>query len=69
MRSYCHPDDFHGQPPMLYHNNGDGLLPMSARLHVGLKGGIGLGVVTFDYDNDGWQDILSPTTTCQIFVP
>src|SRR5215469_14404931 len=24
MRSYCHPDDFHGQPPTLYHNNGDG---------------------------------------------
>jgi len=28
------PDDFHGQPPTLYHNNGDGLLPMSARLPV-----------------------------------
>jgi hypothetical protein len=25
---------------------------------VGLKGGNGLGVVTFDYDNDGWQDIF-----------
>ena len=24
LRSYCHPDDFHGQPPTLYHNNGDG---------------------------------------------
>ena len=22
MRSYCHPDDYHGQPPTLYHNNG-----------------------------------------------
>ena len=27
-------------------------------LGLGAKGGNGLGVVTFDYDNDGWQDIF-----------
>jgi enediyne biosynthesis protein E4 len=59
MRSYCHPDDFHGQPPTLYHNNGDGTFTdVSKSSAVGLKGGNGLGVVTFDYDNDGWQDIF-----------
>jgi hypothetical protein len=59
MRSYCHPDDFHGQPPTLYHNNGDGsFTDVSKSSGVGLKGGNGLGVVTFDYDNDGWQDIF-----------
>ena len=59
MRSYCHPDDFHGQPPTLYHNNGDGTFTdVSKSSRVGLKGGNGLGVVTFDYDNDGWQDIF-----------
>ncbi len=59
MRSYCHPDDFHGQPPTLYHNNGDGTFTdVSKPSGVGLKGGNGLGVVTFDYDNDGWQDIF-----------
>ena len=59
MRSYCHPDDFHGQPPTLYHNNGDGTFTdVSKESGVGLKGGNGLGVVTFDYDNDGWQDIF-----------
>ena len=59
MRSYCHPDDFHGQPPALYHNNGDGTFSdVSKSSGVGLKGGNGLGVVTFDYDNDGWQDIF-----------
>ena len=59
MRSYCHPDDFHGQPPTLYHNNGDGTFTdVSKTSGVGLKGGNGLGVVTFDYDNDGWQDIF-----------
>lgn len=59
MRSYCHPDDFHGQPPTLYHNNGDGTFTdVSKSSGVGLKSGNGLGVVTFDYDNDGWQDIF-----------
>jgi hypothetical protein len=59
MRSYCHPDDFHGQSPTLYHNNGDGTFTdVSKSSGVGLKGGNGLGVVTFDYDNDGWQDIF-----------
>ena len=59
MRSYCHPDDFHGEPPTLYHNNGDGTFTdVSKSSGVGLKGGNGLGVVTFDYDNDGWQDIF-----------
>jgi len=59
MRSYCHPDDFNGQPPTLYHNNGYGTFTdVSKSSGVGLKGGNGLGVVTFDYDNDGWQDIF-----------
>ena len=59
MRSYCHPDDFHGQPPSLYHNNGDGTFTdVSTPSGIGLKGGNGLGVVTFDYDNDGWQDVF-----------
>jgi enediyne biosynthesis protein E4 len=59
MRSYCHPDDFHGQPPTLYHNNGDGTFTdVSKPSGLGIKGSNGLGVVTFDYDNDGWQDIF-----------
>ncbi|SPF44160.1 conserved hypothetical protein [Candidatus Sulfotelmatobacter kueseliae] len=59
MRSYCHPDDFHGQPSTLFHNNGDGTFTdVSKSSGVGLKAGNGLGIVTFDYDNDGWQDIF-----------
>jgi enediyne biosynthesis protein E4 len=59
MRSYCHPDDFRGEPPTLYHNNGDGTFTdVSKSSGVGVKPGNGLGVVTFDYDNDGWQDIF-----------
>jgi len=59
MRSYCHPNDYEGEPPTLYHNNGDGTFTdVSKPSGVGLKPGNGLGVVTFDYDNDGWQDIF-----------
>lgn len=59
LRSYCHPDDYNGEPPTLYHNNGNGTFSdVSRSSGVGLKSGNGLGVVTFDYDNDGWQDIF-----------
>ncbi len=59
LRSYCHPDVYHGEPPTLYHNNGDGTFTdVSKRSGVGIKPANGLGVVTFDYDNDGWQDIF-----------
>ncbi len=59
MRSYCHPDVYHGQEPTLYHNNGDGTFTdVSKASGVGAKPGNGLGVLTFDYNNDGWQDIF-----------
>ena len=59
MRSYCHPDDFNPEPATLFHNNGDGTFTdVSKSSGVGVKPGNGLGVVTFDYDNDGWQDIF-----------
>src|SRR5579863_920983 len=59
MRSYCHPDDYLGQPPTLYHNEGDGTFTDASKSSgLAAKGINGLGVVTFDYDNDGWQDIF-----------
>jgi hypothetical protein len=59
LRSYCHPDVYRGEPPTLYHNNGDGTFTdVSKGSGVGIKPGNGLGVITFDYDNDGWQDIF-----------
>lgn len=59
LRSYCHPDDYHGQAPTLYHNNGDGTFTdVSKASGLGLKPANGLGIVTFDYDDDGWQDIF-----------
>ena len=59
MRSYCHPDDYDAVSPTLYHNNGDGTFTdVSKSSGIGLKPANGLGVVTFDYDGDGWQDIF-----------
>ncbi|HEX6802287.1 MAG TPA: CRTAC1 family protein [Terriglobales bacterium] len=59
MRSYCHPDDFNPEPPTLFHNNGDGTFTdVSKASGLAAKPGNGLGVVAFDYDNDGWQDIF-----------
>jgi hypothetical protein len=59
LRSYCHLDVFHGQPPTMYHNNGDGTFTnVTMRSGLGQQPGNGLGIVTFDYDNDGWQDIF-----------
>jgi len=59
MRSYCHPNDYNPQPPSLFHNNGDGTFTDVSRASgIGLKAGNGLGVLTFDFDDDGWQDIF-----------
>ena len=58
-RGYCHPNKFQGQKPTLYHNNGDGTFTdATASSRLGLKASSGLGIVTFDFDNDGWQDIF-----------
>ena len=58
-RAYCHPNKFHGQPAALFHNNHDGTFTdVSARSRIGAKPGNGLGVVCFDYDGDGWQDVF-----------
>lgn len=59
MRSYCHPNDFHGLPPTLYHNNGDGTFTDESKASGLAKSpSNGLGIVTFDYDGDGRQDIF-----------
>jgi enediyne biosynthesis protein E4 len=58
-RGYCHPNKFRGQKPTLYRNNGDGsFTDVTETSKIGLHASSGLGVVTFDYDDDGWQDIF-----------
>lgn len=55
----CGPPGLAGDTNILYHNNGDGTFTDVSEA-AGLKesnGFYGLGVLTADFDNDGWPDI------------
>jgi enediyne biosynthesis protein E4 len=63
-KSYCTPESYPGTSPHLYHNEGNG--KFSDATH---KAGLfdltskALGVVTFDYDMDGWPDLFVANDT------
>jgi hypothetical protein len=55
----CGPPGLNGGKNILYHNNGDGTFT-DVSLAAGIlnaNGTYGLGVLTADFDNDGWPDI------------
>jgi hypothetical protein len=57
-RPYCYISRFKGSPPSLFHNNGDGTFTdVSEKSGVARSVGKGLGVVAFDYNDDGRIDI------------
>ena len=55
----CGPPGLQGGKNILYHNNGDGTFNdvSEAAGILGANGTYGLGVLTADFDNDGWPDI------------
>jgi hypothetical protein len=55
----CGPPGLQGGKNILYHNNGDGTFTdvSEAAGILGANGTYGLGVLTADFDNDGWPDI------------
>lgn len=55
----CGPPGLQGGKNILYHNNGDGTFTdVSAAAGIlSASGTYGLGVLTADFDNDGWPDI------------
>ena len=72
QRVYCSPKFFPGEPDLLYRNRGDGTFE-----EIGEKAGIaragdnegkGLGVVAFDFDRDGLQDIYVANDTTPNFL-
>jgi hypothetical protein len=57
-RDYCPPQIYGGRPDRLYRNLGHGTFAdVSAKALIGGKFGPALGVVTADFDGDGWIDI------------
>ena len=63
MRGYCSPAEYPPQSDTLYRNDGrgDGLVTftdVSERAGMRAVAGPGLGVVTADFDGDGWVDVF-----------
>jgi hypothetical protein len=63
-KSYCTPESYKGISVRLWHNRGDGTFEDTTK-----KAGLGdptsktLGIAVFDYDNDGWPDLLLSNDT------
>ena len=68
-RSYCNPNNYHGQKTKLYRNNHDGTFTdVSDKSGVGLPESKGMGVVLADLNNDGWTDIAIANDTWPNFL-
>ncbi len=65
MAVNCGPRGLKGESNLLYRNNGNGTFTdRSAESGIGsVKGNFGLGVLTGDFDNDGWPDVYVANDT------
>jgi enediyne biosynthesis protein E4 len=69
VSAYCHPDNFPGTSPRLYHNNGDGTFTdVTEKAGLINKDGKSLAVVLADLNNDGWPDIFIANDTQRNFL-
>ena len=57
-RDYCGPQNYSGEPDRLLRNRGDGTFEdVSGQAGILSEYGSGLGVVSGDFDGDGWMDL------------
>ncbi len=63
-KSYCTPEAFHGSTCWLFRNRGDGTFEdVTARAGLLDTSSKSLGAAMFDYDNDGWPDLVVANDT------
>jgi hypothetical protein len=63
-KSYCTPEAYRGETCWLFHNRGDGTFEdATARSGIFDSNSKALGVGMFDYDRDGWPDLLVANDT------
>lgn len=63
-KSYCTPEAYRGETCWLYHNRGDGTFEdVTASSGIFDTSSKSLGVAMFDYDQDGWPDLLVANDT------
>jgi hypothetical protein len=63
-KSYCTPEAYHGATCWLFHNRGNGTFEdVTARSGLFDNSSKSLGVAVFDYDNDGWPDLIVANDT------
>lgn len=63
-KSYCTPEAYRGDTCWLFHNRGDGTFEdVTATSGIFDSSSKSLGVAMFDYDQDGWMDLLVANDT------
>ncbi|HYY92926.1 MAG TPA: FG-GAP-like repeat-containing protein, partial [Pyrinomonadaceae bacterium] len=69
VRAYCHPDNFKGAAPLLFHQKPDGTFEeVSEKAGVADSTGKSLGVAFADFDNDGLTDIFVANDNARQFL-